>query len=181
MTSAMLFDGFPAVPSPSLLPDPAIVLGGTELLTEFLKISAASRTGGRLSIVVPFVGRGIATAILPWGLMKHAAIDFLIVTASPQAASIALSEFGELRWRSLVVRVGSRIHSKVYCFLAASGASACLVGSGNLTKAGVTTNREANVLFSTTRDPGVGMAIKSCSDYIEALSRDAKPFPSENV
>ena len=34
-------------------------------------------------------------------------------------------------------------------------------------------------LFSATRDPGVGTAIKSCGDYIEALSTEAKPFPSE--
>lgn len=179
MTSAMLVDGFSAVPSPVLLPDPAIVLGGTELLTEFLRISAASRAGGKLSIVVPFVGRGIATAILPWRLMQHAAVDFLVVTSSTQAASIALNEFGGLPWRSFVVRVRSRVHSKVYCFLATSGPSACLVGSGNLTKAGLTTNREANVLFSATRDPGVGTVIKSCGDYIGVLSRDAKPFPSE--
>jgi hypothetical protein len=179
MTSAMLLDGFSAVPSPVLLPDPAIVLGGTELLTEFLRISAASRTGGQLSIVVPFVGKGIATAVLPWRLMQHAAVDFLVVTASTQSASIVLSEFGGLPWRSLVVRIRSRIHSKVYCFLAPSGPSACLVGSGNLTKAGLTTNREANVMFSATRDPEIGTVIKSCSDYIGVLSKDAKPFPSE--
>ena len=67
--------------SAATLPDPAIVVGGTPLLAQFLAIVGASSRGGQLAIATPYMTGGAVTAVRAWEYANHRQIDLLVVTA----------------------------------------------------------------------------------------------------
>lgn len=159
----------------AIVPDPAIIVGGTGLLREFTNFVALS-AGGRLSITSPFAGARIGKEIASWMSMPHEKLDVSVITNTSRDAATVEREIGSLPWRSLVIRVHARLHAKVYVLLTPEGAGACLVGSHNLTFAGAHTNEEAGIMFISTRDPDVSRVIQACDDQVSSLSRTASAF-----
>src|SRR5262245_16305021 len=118
---------------PGIVPDAAIILGGTGLLRQFTNVVAVS-AGGHLFIATPFAGTRIGTEITSWASMPHHQLDVSIITHTKGDAATVIDEIGSMPWRSLVIRVHSRLHAKIYLLLTPEGAGACLVGSHNLTR-----------------------------------------------
>ncbi len=162
-------------PLPGVLPDPAIVFGGTRLLGEFVH-AAATFPGGSLAIAVPFVRQGIADEGLLWDALRHGAIDVTVVTAGRRDAQTVVDEIGAHPWRSFLVRVRSRVHTKLYALVAPDGRGACLIGSHNLTRGGAARNHEAGTLFVSHRDQAVAGVIRACHDHVTTLARGAVTF-----
>jgi hypothetical protein len=156
---------------PALIADRAIVVGGTPLLGEFLSLVAASADGGALAVAAPFIGRTIAHQMPAWRAMRHASIDFTLVTQSTADARASVDEIGDLPWRSFAVWVSPRLHAKVYAFVGAGGDGACLVGSHNLTAGGTDSNHEAGTLFVTARFSEMHDLITACQEHVTALGR----------
>ena len=162
-------------PLPGVLPDPAIVFGGTRLLCEFVH-AAATFPGGSLAIAVPFVRQGVADEGLLWDALPHGAIDVTVVTAGRRDAEAMVEEIGGLPWKSLLVRVRSRLHTKLYALLAPDGGGVCLVGSHNLTRRGAGRNHEAGTLFVSRRDQAVAGVVRACHEHVAALARGGMTF-----
>jgi hypothetical protein len=157
------------------MPDPAIVFGGTHLLAEFVH-AAATFPDGSLAIAVPFVRHGVAGECLPWESLRHRAIDLTVITAAARDAQAVVDDVGPYPWRSLLVRVRSRVHTKLYALLAPDGGGVCLVGSHNLTWRGAAGNHEAGTLFVGRRDPAVGGVVRACHDHVASLAQGAVTF-----
>jgi hypothetical protein len=160
---------FRSAPLPGIVPDPAIILGGTRLLREFLTIASSAREQSHLAVAAPFIGRGIGQEIATWETLPHRLLDLRVVTQSVGDARMACLEIGRFGWRSMTVVAYARLHAKLYTFMSASGGGACLVGSHNLTSGGARLNEEAGVLFVGSRDPELGQLIGACHDRILTL------------
>ena len=166
-----LYSWFASTPLPSLVEDISIVVGGTGLLLEFLAQVCSSRTGGALSIAVPFVGNDITVGMKAWEVIPHAKVDFLIVTRHRRDAQIARSQFRLFPWRSLLICYNRVLHAKVYSFIATKGVRSCLIGSHNLSMSGAHINEEAGVLLRGNPDDAVDDAIRHCAERIGTLAR----------
>jgi hypothetical protein len=162
-------------PLPAVMPDPAIVFGGTRLLAEFVH-AAATFPGGSLAIAVPFIRHGVAGEYLPWDSLRHRDTDVTVVTTARRDARALVEEIGGFPWRSLLVRVRSRVHTKLYALLASDGGGACLVGSHNLTRRGACGNHEAGTLFFTRGDLAVASVVWACHEHVAFLARGATTF-----
>jgi hypothetical protein len=162
-------------PLPAVLPDPVIVFGGTRLLAEFVH-AAATFSGGALAIAVPFARHGVAGECLLWDALFHRDIDLTVITAGNRDAQAVVDELGVYPWKSLLVRVRSRLHTKLYARLAPDGGGVCLVGSHNLTRRGARGNHESGTLFVSRRDQAVGGIVRACHDHIAILARGATTF-----
>jgi hypothetical protein len=171
-----LVSWFAEAPLPGIVPDPAIVLGGTSLLREFMRFVASVPAGGRLSIAAPYVGGGIVSTIRAWESMPHELIDVFAVTHRPADAEMAWGEIGALPWHSLVIRVYPRLHAKMYAFLAPTDGGACLVGSHNLSRRGAERNDEAGALMLSRHDPDILRLIQACDDRVRWLAAKGEPF-----
>lgn len=168
--STQVMEWFRDEPLPGIVPDTAIIVGGTILLSEFLAIPSSTTTGGQLSIAVPFVHEDVLDSCSVWARMPHASIDLVLVTCRSVDARRAVEAISAFAWRSLVVRFRRRLHAKMYCFLAPSGGGACLIGSHNLTGGGTQQNHEAGVLFVARSGAVIGEIVRACHERIARLN-----------
>ncbi len=165
MTDARLITWFRQEPLPTTLAPPAVVLGGTGLLREFLAIASRIDGPGDIAIAAPYVGRGVADELRAWEALPHDVLDLRVVTQSTRDAAVAVAELGKFRWRSVLITVHLRLHAKLYAVVGPRG-GACLVGSHNLTPGGARTNHEAGVLFIGGGDPEVEQIVCACRGHI---------------
>jgi len=158
----------------SLVPYPAIIIGGTWLLREFLHVVAAGN-GGQLSIAVPFIEDGPASDRSVWAEMDHSHIDLMIVTQRATDGWKAWSDLREFPWRSSLICRCENLHAKVYAFVSNNRLATCLVGSHNLTPSGLTINLEAGVLFrSENFNSEVFKNVVACREYVIRLAQSSK-------
>jgi phosphatidylserine/phosphatidylglycerophosphate/cardiolipin synthase-like enzyme len=155
---------------PALLPESAVIVGGTSLLAHAVASAAGAGDTGEIAIATPWVGDGVIGQLLGWGELDHAGIDLLVVTRSRTEARRALVELGKFPWKSVKIQVKRRLHAKLYAFLNKTGGGVCLFGSHNLTAAGSATNDEAGVMFVGTQDASVRTVIRACRDHIVELA-----------
>jgi hypothetical protein len=170
-----LFAWFDRSPLPDIVPDPVVVLGGTGLLQDFFNRVASSGEGS-LSLAVPFVGSDLGYHLRGVADLPHDRLAVTLITNRKNGVRAALLAIGSLPWRSLEIKVHSRLHAKIYVFLGPSGGGASLVGSHNFTRGGARHNDEAGVLFVSTADSGCNHLIQMCHEHVQRLSRKATPF-----
>jgi hypothetical protein len=154
---------------PELLPDPAVIVGGTALLRQFIDIVALS-SGGQLSIAAPFASKGMRSSIPSWESLPHGLLELSLLTNTRRDAATVLSEIGSLPWRSLRIGYLAGLHAKLYVIMTPGGTDACLVGSHNLTRSAALWNVEAGVLFVSRRGAEVTRVIQVCHDHIHSLA-----------
>jgi len=164
---------FRETPIPSCTPTPAVVIGGTRLLSEFLATVAEEREGGQLAIASPYIGRSVRSDLPAWDAMPHRSVDLLLVTNSRSDARTAIDSLGRLGWRSLLIQARPRLHAKIYSFVGTSG-GACLVGSHNLSFGGASANLEAGVLFVPRNHPELRSVPGICRDRVVDLGRTGR-------
>jgi hypothetical protein len=164
---------------PAMLPDSCVVVGGTQLLAYFLR-GVADRTSlgatGYLGLAAPFIGAGLRDHLAALPHVGHGRIDLVIVTAGRRDAQRCVEEFGGFPWRSLQINVRSRLHAKIFSFNESTGGGLCLVGSHNLTQAGVTANEEAGVLFAGSSSSSTAAVIHACHDTIIRIAQKGARF-----
>jgi phosphatidylserine/phosphatidylglycerophosphate/cardiolipin synthase-like enzyme len=162
-----------------LVPDTCVVVGGTPLLRYFLR-RVADRTllgaSGHLALAKPFVGTNLHEHLAALPDIAHGRVDLLVVTGRPPDARRCLEEFGELPWRSLQINVRSKVHAKIFSFSESTGGGVCLVGSHNLTRAGVAFNEEAGVLFTGRSSSSTAALIHECHDTVTRMARKSVRF-----
>jgi hypothetical protein len=151
---------------PSIVDDPAIIIGGTSIVREFLAVVGQRSTEGRLSIAVPFVGEGVESSIGLWTSMNHAGIDLRIVLRSRSACEQAWKDFSNFSWKSVLIGWHPRLHAKMYAFENSAGGGAALIGSHNLSYSGLFGNEEAGVLFVS---PHLGIMSVTISDLQDRI------------
>jgi len=151
---------------PNLLPDPAVVFGGTRLLPSFLEFVASSN-GGELLVASPYFEAPSRRFEDVWSLMPHREIDlFLKVRTTPDARRAARF-IAQFPWRSIRISTQTNLHAKLYAFRGADQPGGiCLVGSHNLTPAACSANREAGVLFIGTTSPDIQRMVEAVCSYI---------------
>ena len=163
---------FDQVPSIGLVPYPAIIIGGTWLLREFLHVVAGN--GGQLSIAVPFIEDRLASDRWPWAEMDHSHIDLVIVTQRATDGWKAWSELRDFPWRSSLICRCENLHAKVYAFVSNNRLATCLVGSHNLTPSGLTINLEVGVLFRSENVASeVFKNVVECREYVIRLAQSS--------
>lgn len=161
---------------PSVVPDPAVVPGGTALLSHFLSIvGGIDRGGGELAIAAPYVSRGVVDQLRGWHDMRHRDLDLLLVAAGSSDALSCREELGGLPWRSAKITVRPGLHAKLFAFVNAAGGGACPVGSHNLTLVASCSNHDAGVMFIGTRAPQIGRVVRACRAHIERLALHGRP------
>lgn len=161
---------------PGLIPDPAVIIGGTSLLSHAVARATDMRTTGEIAIAAPWLSAGVTERMPSWGQLNHPGIDLLVVTRSRSEARRAMAELGGLPWKSLRVQIKRRLHAKLYAFVNEAGGGLCLFGSHNLTVAGITTNDEAGVMFVGSRNGDVASVIRACRDHIVQLAAEGETF-----
>jgi phosphatidylserine/phosphatidylglycerophosphate/cardiolipin synthase-like enzyme len=126
-----------------------VIVGGTELLEEFIH-SARELTGQiTLSIAVPFVDATTIEYLSEEfdGVRLRTALD--MITSRSSAKQISVLDPIRTGWRSCRVAVKRHLHAKVYVARGAEQTVA-LIGSHNLTNAGRRSNFEAGVFIRGT-------------------------------
>jgi phosphatidylserine/phosphatidylglycerophosphate/cardiolipin synthase-like enzyme len=166
MTIMTWFDKQPLSP---LVPDPAIILGGTTLVNEFISLVEESAQPGHLAIAVPFINPRLVNELRTWQGIVHQRLTCTIVTASSPASEDACRGLLALPWRSLTVQQSRTLHAKTYAFAGTSGFRAALVGSHNLTYAGTRHNQEAGVLLVSRMRTEVSTAIDRFIEHISTI------------
>jgi hypothetical protein len=153
-----------------------IYIGGTELLALFLGALFASR-GGKLSIVTPFVSGDIFTrrSIGGWASLPHDQFSLLLVSRGEETECTLNDALMKYPWRRLEIRRTSRLHGKMYLLREYSGAFVGMVGSHNLTNAGLRDNLELGVLFRGVRGSPLQVAFDRCEREVEKLYRMCTP------
>jgi phosphatidylserine/phosphatidylglycerophosphate/cardiolipin synthase-like enzyme len=162
-------------PLPHLLPDPAVVFGGTRLLPSLLECVASSK-GGDLLVATPFFEAPSETFEAVWHLMPHSDIDLLLKVRTLPDARRSARFLARFPWRSLRISTQKTLHAKLYAFrYADQPGGVCLVGSHNLTRAGCSRNREAGVLFIGRTSPDIQRMVDAVRAYIleETPAHDA--------
>lgn len=174
-TGSSVFEWFSEGPLPALLPDPAIVIGGTGLLREFFSVAAAWRSAGSLSIAVPYIGRGIVNKVPALQSMRHELIELSLIARHRPDAQIAYEEMSLFPWRAMNICIHQRLHAKIYTFTSITGAAACLVGSHNLSQAGADKNVEAGTLFLSSRRTEISHVAACYQARIAEMLRESEP------
>jgi phosphatidylserine/phosphatidylglycerophosphate/cardiolipin synthase-like enzyme len=162
-------------PLPNLLPNPAVVFGGTRLLPSFIELVAASK-GGELVIASPYFAAPSRRFEQVWGLMPHRDIDLILKVRNAPEAKRAARFIARFPWRSIRLSMQANLHAKLYTFLDRDRRGGiCLVGSHNLTPAACATNREAGVLFLGSASPAILRVIEAARSHIleETAADDA--------
>lgn len=156
-----------------LLPQRAVVIGGTPLLEEFLQL-AAQHGSGDLSLCAPFIDRKFLDASSAWELMNHSGINLRIVTGHRMDATNAWSALRVFPWQSAEVWQCRNLHAKVYSFIFRESGLA-LVGSHNLTRRGLSANIEAGVLLQAL-GPGSELlsSVFACQEHVNSLKKHCK-------
>jgi hypothetical protein len=166
-----IVEWFDDSPLPSMLPDPAIVLGGTAALPAFVDAVHTFAQPGELAIASAFTDATLNAVLPSLRLLQHASIDLLVLTSARLDAEQVLQEVKDFPWRSLQISWRRGLHAKIYTFLGSNGSAACLLGSHNLTAGGARHNLEAGVLFvSATRSFVFSIAV-SLHAHIATLLR----------
>jgi hypothetical protein len=170
-------------PLPACIPDPAIVLGGTRLLREFLGFVASRSDGGRLLVATPFFSPAVVTREAAWRCMPHDRIDLVLTVSRPDDARQAWCALCDYPWGSVWISVHRKLHAKLYTFLDASGqGGACLVGSHNMSLSGSQSNEEAGVLYVSARNGEVAQMVRACGTRTLDLAWSAVPvFDSRHI
>jgi phosphatidylserine/phosphatidylglycerophosphate/cardiolipin synthase-like enzyme len=164
---------------PAMLSNNCVVVGGTQLLSYFLR-GVADRTSlgasGCLGLAAPFIGTSLREYLAALPHIAHGRVDLLIVTSGPRDAQRCVGEFGEFPWRSLQINIRSRLHAKIFSFDESTGGGLCLVGSHNLTRAGAAANEEAGVLFAGSTRSSTAAVIHACHDAIIRIAQKGERF-----
>lgn len=162
----------------------SIVFGGTHLMAEFLATSASCpQPGGRLMIVSPFLDANLVGRLAPFTEDSARSLDLLLITTPTAASRLAARAMSSLPWRSCEVRALRGLHAKLYMLLPDKGASVGLMGSHNLTAAGIFANNEAGVLVQGHTPTSLDV-LPGIVDHILALRErstviyDSKSWPS---
>lgn len=147
-----------------LIPDHAVILGGTSLVHEFISLVEESAQPGHLVIAVPYITATLVSEVRTWQGLVHARLDCTLVTRNTNNASC--HNLRSLPWRSLRLKQDQNIHAKTYGFTGEHGYRAALIGSHNLTFAGTTHNREAGVLLISRTPSELSTVIDECITQI---------------
>src|SRR5207302_54110 len=99
---------------PALMPDPAVIIGGTSLLAHAVASATGIGAYGEIAVAAPWVSAGVMDRLPGWRELDHAGIDLLVVTRSRTEARRALAELGQFPWKSLRIQVKRRLHAKLY-------------------------------------------------------------------
>lgn len=154
-----------------LVPDPAVIVGGTNLLSEFMAHVEHSGQSGRLGIAVPFISPNFIKQARVWGETLAPRVACSIVTGLSPKTEKACRAFLELPWSSLEMWQSPNLHAKTYAFIGSHGFAVALIGSHNLTLAGSSHNDEAGVLLLSRAKTQVSLAIEYCFEHIKNLGR----------
>jgi hypothetical protein len=176
MNAPALVEWFKRSTPPAVLPEPAVIVGGTALLAHAVSTATTMGTEGEIVIAAAWISAGVIDRMPIWGELSHRGFDLLVVTRSKAEATRALAELGKFPWRSLRIQVKRRLHAKLYAFLNKSGGGVCLFGSHNLTCAGVSTNDEAGVMFVGRQGSSLTSVIHACRDHIVELGAQGETF-----
>ena len=160
-------------PLPSVIDDPAIVVGGTSILKEFLSVTSEDRIGGRLTIAVPFIGDGVLATASFWEFMNHPEIELRMVVRGQKDAAEAWQQISPFPWRSVQIGCLPRLHAKMYVFEKIGGGGAAMIGSHNLSYLGACGNQEAGVLIVSRRPGPAAVVISDLHDRVMSLLADS--------
>lgn len=163
-----------------LIPDHAVIVGGTGLVHEFISLVEESAQPGQLIIGVPYITASLITEMKTWQGIVHERLDCTFVTRNADAKSCRTLQ--SLPWRSLRLQQDKDIHAKTYGFIGAYGYRAALIGSHNLTFAGTMHNREVGVLLISRRPSELTTVIDECITHITAngITRyDTRTWPEQ--
>lgn len=158
---------------PGIIADPAIVVGGTSLLKEFLGITGEGHSGGDLTIAVPFIGQGIRSTAALWESMAHREVDLRMVVGGERSVEEARKYIARFRWKSVVLGWKARLHAKMYVFQNGDGSGAAMIGSHNMSYLGACANQEAGVLIVSRRPGAISVIISSVYERVLSLLDDA--------
>ncbi len=158
-----------------LLPQHAVIVGGTSLLEEFFQI-VAMQEEGELTICTPFIDEAFTGTSSAWAEMKHPQIKVRVVTRQRRDATNAWSALRVFPWRSAEVWQCRNLHAKIYSFVSRGGGVA-LVGSHNLTRQGLSVNIEAGVLFKALApDSELAATVIGCQEHVNCLAQHSRIF-----
>jgi HKD family nuclease len=163
MTIITSFDNRPLSP---LVPDPAVIIGGTTLIHEFMRLVNESGQPGHLAIAVPFMNSRLVDELCTWQGIVQQRITCTIVTGAGSTSEDACRSLLSLPWRSVCIQKSRTLHAKAYAFVGANRFRVALIGSHNLTYGGTRHNQEAGVLFISRTQSELSTAIDSCVDQI---------------
>lgn len=175
MSELNLIEWFVGRPLPAILPEPAVVIGGTCLLTEFLR-RVGDATEGSLLIAAPYYEKVGPVGNEAWESLRHREIDLLLVTRGGADAMRAENAMAPYPWRSLTIASHPRLHGKVYALRTKAGGMA-LIGSHNLTTGGLISNEEIGVMFLGT-GLFVTKAIDAAYRWAEKITEGGKVLDS---
>jgi len=162
-----------------LIPQDAVIIGGTRLLYEFFH-AVSLETNGQLALCTPFIDEAFTATSSVWAEMRHEQIDLRVLTKGRRDAWNAWSALRAFRWRSAEIWQCRNLHAKVYSFIS-SGSGFALVGSHNLTRQGLAVNMEAGVLFKAPTPLSELMSpVVACQEYINRLVQQSRPFADTN-
>lgn len=178
------FDKQPISP---LVTDPAIIVGGTTLVDEFISLVEGCAQPGHLAIAVPFISPRLVSEVRTWQGIVHHRLTCTIVTASNPTSEDACRALLALPWRSLAIQRSRTLHAKAYAFAGADGFRVALIGSHNLTFAGTRHNQEAGVLLISRTQTDVSTSIDRCIEQITTTGNngttlcDSTAWPEGNL
>jgi HKD family nuclease len=124
----------------------SIVIGGTQLLNEFIRLLDVGGDQSSLTIVVPFLDEESLRHLCSAMADKSESVALQLITSPGSTARTAVRILTSMKWRSCVVKSVRGLHSKVY-IASSPGRCNALIGSHNLTKAGRGANFEVGVLL----------------------------------
>jgi phosphatidylserine/phosphatidylglycerophosphate/cardiolipin synthase-like enzyme len=163
----------------SLAPGAALV-GGTQLLGEFMARCSSSKGQADLYVVAPFISESGAARLLA-SLAEHrsSTVAAKVVTRDVRAAEAFLTAMERSRLRDVQIHLLPRLHAKFYVFDGRQGPVHLLIGSHNLTQGGVSANIEAGVLLSGDGRAGM-QSVRSVVDgsiaQFNRLQREASLY-----
>lgn len=165
-----------------LIPDHAVIIGGTTLVREFISLVEESVQPGHLVIAVPYITATLIAQVGTWQGVIHERLDCTLVTRN--ATSPACRTLQSLPWRSLRLQQDNDIHAKTYGYIGEYGYRAALIGSHNLTFAGTMHNREAGVLLISRTPSELTTVIDECITHVTTNSNtryDTMTWPQETT
>ena len=165
------FDRRPLSP---LSPDPAVIVGGTTLVNEFIAQVEQSGQHGQLAVAVPFINRNLVNELSTWQGIIHQRITCSLVTSTCLTSEEACRTLVRLPWSSLEIFESHTLHAKTYAFIGQNGFAAALIGSHNLTFAGTSRNIEAGVLLLSRARTQLSITIEDCIEHIKHIGHSGK-------
>lgn len=151
----------------------SVVIGGTHLLDEFMRMLQEYSECFHLTIVTPFIDQESVTFLRQILDSKRHLVSLDVLTAPSMATAASMTTLISAGWKTCRVAARRGLHSKIYLARGRGGRAVALLGSHNLTSAGREANFEAGVLLHGN-DPGVAQVVTELEEAIGVLRDRAK-------